>query len=43
GRAYRLTALDNRWLILFLPGSWRYESIETWYPKPSGTRARRRW
>lgn len=30
---YRLTALDNRWLLLLLPGSWRYESIETWYPK----------
>jgi DNA repair protein NreA len=29
---YRLTALDNRWLIAFLPGSYRYESIETWYP-----------
>ncbi len=33
GRAYRLTALDNRWLILLLPGAWRYESIETWYPE----------
>ena len=29
---YRLTALDNRWLIAFLPGTYRYESIETWYP-----------
>jgi hypothetical protein len=29
---HRLTALDNRWLIAFLPGSFRYESIETWYP-----------
>jgi len=29
---YRLTALDNRWLIAFLPGSFRYESIEAWYP-----------
>ncbi len=29
---YSLTALDNRWLIAFLPGSYRYESIETWYP-----------
>lgn len=37
---HRLTALDNRWLIAFLPGSFRYESIETWYPNtlwnPSG-------
>lgn len=31
-RIYRLTALDNRWLIAFLPGSFRYESIEAWYP-----------
>ena len=29
---YPLTALDNRWLIAFLPGTYRYESIETWYP-----------
>ena len=29
---YSLTALDNRWLIAFLPGAYRYESIETWYP-----------
>jgi len=29
---FRLTALDNRWLIAFLPGAYRYESIETWYP-----------
>ncbi len=31
-QAHRLTALDNRWLIVFLPGIWRYESIESWYP-----------
>jgi hypothetical protein len=31
-RVYRLTALDNRWLIAFLPGAFRYESIEAWYP-----------
>jgi DNA repair protein NreA len=29
---YPFTALDNRWLIVFLPGTYRYESIETWYP-----------
>ncbi len=29
---YSLTALDNRWRIAFLPGSYRYESIEAWYP-----------
>jgi len=26
------TALDNRWLIVLLPGAYRYESIEAWYP-----------
>jgi hypothetical protein len=30
---YRLTALGNRWFILLLPGSFRYESIEAWYPR----------
>jgi DNA repair protein NreA len=29
---FPFTALDNRWLIAFLPGAYRYESIETWYP-----------
>ncbi len=29
---HRLTALDNRWLIALLPGAYRYESIEAWYP-----------
>jgi len=29
---YRFTALDNRWVIAFLPGAYRYESIEAWYP-----------
>jgi DNA repair protein NreA len=29
---HRLTALDNRWLIVLLPGAYRYESIEAWYP-----------
>jgi DNA repair protein NreA len=28
----QLTALDNRWLLIYLPGVFRYESIETWYP-----------
>ena len=25
--------LDNRWAVMFLPTSWRYELIEAWYPK----------
>ena len=29
---YRYTALDNRWLLILLPGQYRYESIEAWYP-----------
>jgi DNA repair protein NreA len=29
---YRYTALDNRWLVVLLPGAYRYESIEAWYP-----------
>ncbi len=32
-RVHRLTALDNRWVIVLLPGIWRYESIEAWYPE----------
>ena len=31
--AYFNNALDNRWLIFFIPGNWQYESIEAWYPK----------
>jgi hypothetical protein len=31
--AYYNIALDNRWLIFFMPGNWQYESIEAWYPK----------
>ncbi len=26
------TALDNRWAIVMLPGSWEYELVEAWYP-----------
>lgn len=29
---HRFTALDNRWVVVFLPGAYRYESIEAWYP-----------
>lgn len=29
---YTLTALGNRWAIMTLPGKWRYESIEAWFP-----------
>ncbi|MGC8651932.1 MAG: Nre family DNA repair protein [Candidatus Micrarchaeia archaeon] len=30
--AFYNSALDNRWLIFFIPGNWQYESIEAWYP-----------
>ena len=40
-RISRYVALDNRWLLIFLPGAYRYESIEAWYPNtlwnPTGT------
>ncbi len=31
-RVYDWTQLDNRWSVLFMPTSWRYELIEAWYP-----------
>jgi hypothetical protein len=31
-RVYETQSLDNRWAILMLPTSWRYELIEAWYP-----------
>ena len=31
-RVYDWEQLDNRWSILLMPLSWRYELIEAWYP-----------
>lgn len=31
-RIYETNQLDNRWAILMMPTSWRYELIEAWYP-----------
>lgn len=31
-RVYESNALDNRWVIIFIPGTWEYESMEAWYP-----------
>ena len=31
-RVYESWALDNRFLVLLMPYSWRYELIEAWYP-----------
>lgn len=30
---YETEELDNRWQILMMPSSWRYELIEAWYPR----------
>ncbi len=39
-RLYQWTELDNRWAILLMPCTWRFELIEAWYPNttwnPSG-------
>jgi hypothetical protein len=32
-RIYETVSLDNRWAILMMPTSWKYELIEAWYPK----------
>ena len=31
-RIYRWEQLDNRWCVLLLPTTWRFELIEAWYP-----------
>jgi len=31
-RVYALDVMDNTFLVLMMPGSWSYESIEAWYP-----------
>ncbi len=31
-RIYQWEELDNRWCILMIPCSWRFELIEAWYP-----------
>ena len=31
-RVYSWEQLDNRWCILMLPTTWRFELIEAWYP-----------
>ncbi len=36
--AYHGIALDNHWLIFFIPGAWEYESIEAWFPDTSWNR-----
>ena len=29
---YENVALDNRWLVIMIPGAWEYELVEAWYP-----------
>jgi len=31
-RTYEYEHLDNRWIVLMMPCSWRYELMEAWYP-----------
>ena len=31
-QVYPLVALDNRWLVIVIPGAWEYELVEAWYP-----------
>lgn len=31
-RVYKTVALDNRWLVVMIPGTWEYELVEAWYP-----------
>ena len=31
-RVYQEAGLDNRWLVIVLPGAWEYELVEAWYP-----------
>ncbi|MEM0449934.1 MAG: Nre family DNA repair protein [Methanomassiliicoccales archaeon] len=31
-RVYDWEQLDNRWCVMLMPTSWRYELIEAWYP-----------
>jgi len=34
-RVYEAVNLDNRWAVIMMPTSWRYELIEAWYPRTS--------
>ncbi len=31
-RIYQWEALDNRWIVMLMPCTWRFELIEAWYP-----------
>lgn len=35
---YEYYALDNRWIVLMMPGAWSYELVEAWYPNTSWNR-----
>ena len=42
-RVYDWYQLDNRWSILLMPTSWRYELIEAWYPNTAWNPTGGRW
>ncbi len=31
-RVYEHVALDNRWAVIMMPTTWKYELVEAWYP-----------
>lgn len=37
-QVYPLVALDNRWLVIVIPGAWEYELVEAWYPNTTWNR-----
>ncbi len=37
-KVYPLVALDNRWLVIVIPGAWEYELVEAWYPNTTWNR-----
>ena len=39
-RVYHFEQLDNRWCIIMLPTTWRFELIEAWYPDTAWNPAR---
>lgn len=40
-RVYKTVALDNRWLVVMIPGAWEYELVEAWYPNTTWNESNR--
>ena len=34
-RLYRWEGLDNRWCVIMMPCTWRFELVEAWFPRSS--------